>query len=39
MYARQSAFEILHKTTCSIGPELCIMLEVNFREYLNHELG
>src|SRR5215204_4625292 len=26
------AFDTLHKTTCCIGPGLCIMLEVNFVE-------
>ena len=32
MYAGLLTFDAIHKTICCIGPRLCIMLEVNFRE-------
>ncbi len=34
MYAGLSTLETLHKTICCIGPRLCIMLQVNFREFI-----
>jgi hypothetical protein len=32
MYDGLCTLDTLHKTTCCIGPGLCIMLEMNFRE-------
>jgi hypothetical protein len=38
MYARIWTFETLHKTIYCTGPDLRIMPEVNFREFIFHAL-
>jgi hypothetical protein len=39
MYAGLRTSETLHKKFCRIGPWLCIMLAVNFREFFFYEVG
>jgi len=38
MYAGLCTLDTVHKNICNIGPGLCIMLEVNFREIPECEL-
>jgi hypothetical protein len=38
MYIGLRTSVTLHKTLCCIGPGLCIMLEVNFREFVFYAL-
>jgi hypothetical protein len=38
MYGRLGTSDTLHKTICCIGPGLCNMLEVNFREFSKGEV-
>jgi hypothetical protein len=39
MYEGFITLHVLHKKPCHLGPGLCMMLEVNFREFLFYEVG